>query len=133
LKEDEARQERARKVLLLGGPEAGKSTLGMLVRALHGGLSSDQERLDYLPIVWCGVLNGVQALIAAARAHGVPFDTAALSALADEIAAMHAFDTPLTAALGEKLRAVHECGAVQRVLAEHARDASLSSAHTTRC
>ena len=54
--------QREMKILLLGAGESGKSTFLKQMRIIHGEDYSDQDRLDFRPLIYHNLLKGMKVL-----------------------------------------------------------------------
>mmetsp|Transcript_21891 Transcript_21891/g.32625 ORF Transcript_21891/g.32625 Transcript_21891/m.32625 type:complete len:358 (-) Transcript_21891:155-1228(-) len=63
LKKQNQQEEQIHKLLLLGAGQSGKSTLFKQMISLYGNGFPEEERKEYLPIIFGNVLNSMQTLI----------------------------------------------------------------------
>ena len=59
--------KREMKILLLGAGESGKSTFLKQMRIIHGEDYSDQDRLDFRPLIYHNLLKGMKVLVEARK------------------------------------------------------------------
>lgn len=64
--------KREMKILLLGAGESGKSTFLKQMRIIHGQDYSDNDRLEFRPLIYHNVLKGMKVLVEACRRLQIP-------------------------------------------------------------
>lgn len=64
--------KREMKILLLGAGESGKSTFVKQMRIIHGEDYSDQDRLEFRPLIYHNILKGMKVLVEAGKKLQIP-------------------------------------------------------------
>ena len=74
LKQDDRAKnwKREMKILLLGAGESGKSTFVKQMRIIHGEDYTDQDRLEFRPLIYHNVLKGMKVLVEAGKKLQIP-------------------------------------------------------------
>ncbi len=67
-------QNKSIKILLLGTGESGKSTVLKQMKLLHKGGFSDEEKLQYVQVIWTDALQSMRTLIVNARRLNISLD-----------------------------------------------------------
>lgn len=62
------------KILLLGAGESGKTTFIKQMRIIHGEDYSEQDRLEFRPIIYHNILKGFKILVEARRRLQIPLE-----------------------------------------------------------
>lgn len=106
------RQEEIIKLLLLGAGESGKSTIFRQMKLLFGKAFSEEELRNLIPVVHSNILANFILVLQNAAPKGVDI---AQKEIADQIMSEFDEETPITEAIGQKLKLLWQDKGVQNV------------------
>jgi len=73
-KKGKPKEKRTLSVLLLGAGESGKSTIFKQMKIIHHNGYSNEERLEFKPIIQTNIVRNMKALVTASLNLGIPIE-----------------------------------------------------------
>ncbi|KAH7715140.1 CRE-GPA-11 protein [Aphelenchoides avenae] len=131
IRRDKIAQKKILKILLLGGPESGKSTIFKQMRILHMSGFSDLDMVNYRYLIYSNIVQSVRQLIEGATGLRIEIDRDSMDdvdAFLEYDRSTHPSEIELNADLCDHIKRIYKSAFIQKVLARQHEIVLLDSA-----